>query len=61
MKNACKQYLNRLVKVECTNGNTSTGELISISDTFFELEHRNGLKTLISYNHVAMITEIPRR
>ncbi len=61
MIDVCKQYLGKLIKVECQNGNTNTGELIATHDDFLELEHRNGLRTLIAYNQIAVITEIPRK
>ena len=58
---AIEVFLDRIVKVESKTGNVSTGKVTGLDETFVELTHRNGLKSLISYDQIAGIAEIPVR
>lgn len=57
--NAFEALLDRIVKLETKAGNISTGRVIYLHEQFVELEHRNGARSLVSYDSIASMAEIP--
>ena len=57
--NAFEALLDRIVKVETKTGNVTTGRVICLLEQFVELEHRNGARSLVSYDSIASTAEIP--
>jgi ribosome maturation factor RimP len=59
--NAFDVFTGKIVKVETRSGKVTTGRVTALDDAFVELTHRNGAKSLISYESIAEMAEIPGR
>lgn len=59
--NQFEYYLHKIVKIETVNNTVFVGEVITLSDRFLTLLHRNEAETLVRYNSIASVTEIPKK
>ena len=57
--NAFETLLDQIVLVKTRAGKTSSGRLIALHGCFAEFEHRNGARSLIAYDQIAEMAEIP--
>ena len=58
--NAFEALLDQIVLVKTRSGKASSGRLMACHEQFAEFEHRNGARSLIAYDQIAEMAEIPQ-
>lgn len=61
MQEVFKKYLDKVIIVERKTGKSETGKVIATHIDFLELENRIGQHSLVRYDQVAFIAEVPGR
>ena len=59
--NQFEYYMNKIVKIETVNNTVFVGEVVTLSEKYMTLRHRNSAETTVRYGSIASITEIPRK
>ena len=61
MKEVFSNYLDKVIIIERKTGPSETGKVVAAHDDFLELENRKGQHSLVSYDQIGFIAEVPKK